>query len=1135
MKDSLKLSIIMPCYNVGGTFKRAIESVLQQCTNFKYEIIIIDDCSNDNGPDIFNKYEAMYDFIKVIRHEENMGNAMSYYDGLSVAQGEYFCVLDGDDYYTVRDKLQKQVDFLEGDAKQEYAGVTHYYITDLGDGFVNLPDQRDIEEFNYVDFMTQNSGYYHTTAYMYRNIYQGNVPELFKAEEFRGDTVRTAFQLMYTNKKIKVLNFVGSAYVFSHNGIWSSMQEKQQVYKQIQIWSDLRDNSRSKLEQSLFDKLVKINMGKLKVASDHYREYQSIGIDTCLDRLKQCASTYAFSEQERDFIFNGIFCSEFIDSACATLGYVYRTYHPQHVQKEAKKDNIAIFIGVLSPQGGGIFKEITEIIEFYPDKEIYVVATMSGQSDGMAIEILSKYPNVHPYIIQNGSKSKMQVLSELYTFILPEKAYYYTSHNETYSQALMQSGPCKNITLFSFDHGFVCGLTNSYIDCIIAKRPSDFEMLKKRFGNKVIYIPTWNTLDKCSKGLKYIPFNEHDKLITACSAARFYKVDGVKPYVYLDMILNLLRKTGGRHYHMGPIPEDKLDYIKSYIREHSMSEDSFIHIPWTESPPITALENHVDIFIEPFPTVSYKLTLGMLSYGIPIFIQESFLRMSMVDFIYPERLSWRTEDEFYNTLASLKAEDLAEHSRLSETYFKETHSIQKVQDAFVEEKSFPFPKHVYAVDNIVHEIRDYLRVYGNNTKERLVKVMYSSAKPVTKPQTIASFESDVISDRNLDFKKPYLYRKFRGLIRCYQEHGAEYTLWRIKVHLIGNERINAGSIKPWQRFKDLLKYILPPPLRAFNREVERIITANAELKHEIEKLKYQNKWFFEDKTKILGELIESNNKSKNKFVDTALEEQKKLVTELRISKEQFTNELSAIKNNQRVIKDNQSLQNRAINETLWANIYNNTVSSSKWLVDKTVSPGRWAAGYPCLYAIYCILDKMQPKRILELGYGQSTRLISQYAKANQQVEHFVVEHDSNWIEFFSKKQEPFTNTRIVELDTERVTYHEAENVLVFSGFEEEFSKLKFDFIIIDAPFGAEPDYNRKIMSRIDVLRILPTCLERSFVIILDDFERQGERTTAAEIDMILKVSGIEFKTGTYSGSKDTKIWCSRDLSFLCSL
>ncbi len=1134
MNDLVKLSIIMPCYNVGGTFKRAVESVLQQCTNFRYEIIIIDDCSNDNGPDIFNKYAVMYDFIKVIHHEKNMGNAMSYYNGLSVAQGEYFCVLDGDDYYTVRDKLQKQVDFLDNDVEQEYAGVTHYYVIDLGDGYVNLPDQRDIKEFNYVDFMTQNAGYYHTTAYMYRNIYQGNVAELFKSEAFRGDTMRTAFQLMYTNKKIKVLNFVGSAYVFSHNGIWSSMHEKQQVSKQIQIWSDIRDNSRSKIEQSLFDKLVEVNRGKLKIASDHYREYKSISIDTCLDRLRQYASNYAFSEQQRDFIFNGIYCSEFIDSACATLGYVYRTYHPQHVQKEAKKGNIAIFIGVLNPRGGGVFKEITEIIELYPDKEIYVISTTSGQNDDMAVETLSKYSNVHPYIIQNGSESKMRVLSELYTSILPEKAYYYTSHNDTFSPAIMQSEPCKNITLFSFDHGFICGLSNSYIDCIIAKRPSDFEMLKRRFGNKVIYIPTWNSRKERPEGLEYIPFNEHDKLITACAAARFYKVDGDKPYVYLDMILNLLKKTGGKHYHMGPIPEDKLNYIKSYMREHSMSEDSFIHIPWTENPQITALENHVDIFIEPYPTVSYKLTLDMLSYSIPIFIHDSLLRMSMVDFIYPERLSWRTEYEFYNTLISLKAEDLAKHSRLSVTYFNEMHSIQKVHDAFIVEKSFPFPRKFNAADNIVHEIRDYLRLYGNNTNEKLVKVMHSSSKSVTKLSTIASSKSEVISDRNLDLNKPYLYRKFRGLIRCYREHGAKYTLWRIKVQLTGNERMTK-NIKLWQRLKDSLKYILPPPIRVFNREVERIITENEVLKHEIKTLKYQNKWFFEEETKLLGELIESNKKITNQFIEANLEERKKLITELRISKEQLSNNLSDIKQSQNVIKYNHSLQYRAINETLWASIYNNTISNSKWLVDKTVSPGRWAVGYPCLYAIYCILDIMQPKRILELGYGQSTRLISQYTKINEQVEHFVVEHDSNWIEFFSKNIELSTNTRIVKLDTNKITYHEAKDVLVFSGFEEKFSKLKFDFIIIDAPFGQAPDDRRKIMSRVDVLRILPMCLEKSFVIILDDFERQGERTTAAEIDDKLKESGVEFKTANYSGSKDTRIWCSPDLSFLCSL
>lgn len=1112
MNEPVKLSIIMPCFNVGETFERAIESVICQRVSFHYEIIIVDDCSSDNGPEIFKRYMEKYEFVKVIRHETNMGNAMSFYDGLSAAQGDYYCVIDGDDYYTIRDKLQKQVDFLDADVTYEYAGVAHYFIVDLGDGMVNIPDQNKVTEYNYVDFMTQNAGYYHTTTNMYRNIFHGNVPEQFKSDAFRGDTARTAFQLMYSNKKIKVLNFVGSAYVFTQQGIWSGINEKQQMQRQINLWSDIRDFSTSEAEKRFYNKLADTWKGKLKTATDDYRKYPGISIETALGQVRQNAGRLAFCDVERGFIFNGAYFSEFADSLCATLGYVYRVYHPEYVQTKADPDSLCIIIGLLNPQGGGIFREINEIINMYPDKQITLISVIVGEHDEMARELLSKYSNLRLITAPKECSDRLGYLSKVYLEILPSKAYYYTSHNDPFSMALMQTGPCRNDVLFSFDHGYLLGISNPNIDCIIAKRPSDFDMLRRKFGEKVIYIPTWNESVEIPKNLQYQPFKGHDRLITACAAARFYKVDGKGPHVYLDMVLELLEHTHGRHFHMGLIPDEKLEYVRNYMREHAIPDESFVYIPWADNPAVTALNNHVDIFIEPFPTVSYKLTLGMLSCGIPVFVQDDIRRINKVDFIYDDCLTWRSKEEFMNKLTSLTAEELEDHSRRSLYYFNSWHSVDVVLPHFREDKSFTIPKSVGIADNTIHEIREYLGLFGSEARTLYVRMNQPGLDTAPKRRTMANTKSaeiftPYVPGTQVESSEPWLYRKFRGLICCYKEHGAKYTLWRIKVHLTGNERMATGSTRPWQRFKNLLKFILPPPLRTFNREVERILTTNEALKQEIKSLKY--------------ELIESNKKNTKQITKEVLEEHKKLVAQLRTSKEQF--------------KYTQSLQYRAINETLWANIYNNTIRNSKWLVDKTVSPGRWAVGYPGLYAIYCILDRMQPKRILELGYGQSTRLISQYAKANEQVEHFVVEHDSNWIEFFSKNMESLTNTRIVKLDTDRITYHEAENVLVFSGFEEKFSKLQFDFIIIDAPFGTAPDNSKKIMSRVDVLQILPMCLEKSFVIVLDDFERQGERTTAAEIDVILKESGIECKTGNYSGSKDTKIWCSPDLSFLCSL
>lgn len=120
MENSTMLSIIIPCYNVSDTIERAIDSILFQKINFQIEIICVDDKSTDDTIDKIAVYTHKYSFIKLIQNNINKGNAETFFNGLKHANGKYFAVLDGDDFYTFRDKLQKQVDFLEQDRQHEY-------------------------------------------------------------------------------------------------------------------------------------------------------------------------------------------------------------------------------------------------------------------------------------------------------------------------------------------------------------------------------------------------------------------------------------------------------------------------------------------------------------------------------------------------------------------------------------------------------------------------------------------------------------------------------------------------------------------------------------------------------------------------------------------------------------------------------------------------------------------------------------------------------------------------------------------------------------------------------------------------------------------------------------------------------
>lgn len=172
--EPIKVSVSIATYNQAAFIGQAIQTVLNQQTDFAYEIIVGDDCSTDGTQQVILTYQARYpDIVRPLLHEKNLGGAGKYnaLSTFAIARGQYIATMDGDDYWTSPHKLQKQVDFLESHA--DCSACFHNAQIIWEDGayapeLVNGPDQKEISTID--DLVGETEIWFMaTSSVMFRN------------------------------------------------------------------------------------------------------------------------------------------------------------------------------------------------------------------------------------------------------------------------------------------------------------------------------------------------------------------------------------------------------------------------------------------------------------------------------------------------------------------------------------------------------------------------------------------------------------------------------------------------------------------------------------------------------------------------------------------------------------------------------------------------------------------------------------------------------------------------------------------------------------------------------------------------------------------------------------------------------
>lgn len=155
MQKSLKVSIIVPCYNYGHLIAETIDSIKTQ-TYENIEVLIIDDGSTDDSKSIILKnieHDSRFKYI----YQENAGISAARNRGLQNCTGDFIQFLDADDLIC-SDKLSYQIDCLCKNEQLDIitTEVNYFYINELGEK-IFLINQQEINGLLTFSGNTKNS------------------------------------------------------------------------------------------------------------------------------------------------------------------------------------------------------------------------------------------------------------------------------------------------------------------------------------------------------------------------------------------------------------------------------------------------------------------------------------------------------------------------------------------------------------------------------------------------------------------------------------------------------------------------------------------------------------------------------------------------------------------------------------------------------------------------------------------------------------------------------------------------------------------------------------------------------------------------------------------------------------------
>lgn len=246
------ISVIVPVYNVEEYLDRCISSIVNQ-TYSNIEIILVDDGSPDRCPQICDEWKSK-DYRIVVVHKENGGLSDARNCAIRIARGEYYLLVDSDDYI-VEDAVEKLANYADGEdiivaeaIIHEPNRIVHRIHTNLVENYIYSGGEYSIQAIQVGEWFAAACYNMYRTEFIRKNNLYFTVGILHEDIEYTP-------RLFLAANTVKYLHYEFYRYMVREGSICETMSEKHlnDLMYTYQRWKELNETIQDENIRKAYD------------------------------------------------------------------------------------------------------------------------------------------------------------------------------------------------------------------------------------------------------------------------------------------------------------------------------------------------------------------------------------------------------------------------------------------------------------------------------------------------------------------------------------------------------------------------------------------------------------------------------------------------------------------------------------------------------------------------------------------------------------------------------------------------------------------------------------------------------------------------------------------------------------------